>query len=352
MAIAAFTVLTHAQSRPRDPGTPSEGTAILRQRIGLDANPKASTKYERDDWTESIRLMKTTGANHYHYAKVWSEIEPRPGVYDTDDVSLKVKQSATLPIAFNLRVVDAGVRNMPDEYKTLAWDSPAMITHVTDVIDRIAPLLGSRPWSYAIGNEIDMYFGRNPSEIAAFGRLLERVKPRVRALHPTAGFTTCLQFAAASQLRSLYAPLMTSMDHVTFTYYPLASDFSVRSEQSLAADLPVMIAAAQPRPIFLQEIGYPTAALLGSSPDRQRTFVQASFDTIRAAGSTRVLGATYLFQADLPQWLVSDISRAYGTSSDRFQAFVATLGLRDDRDRAKPAWDEFVRQAKIIGPVH
>jgi hypothetical protein len=63
-----------------------------------------------------------------------------------------------------------------------------------------------------------------------------------------------------------------------------------------------------------------------------------------------VLGATYLFQADLPEWLIDMIGQAYGSNHPNFRAFVGTLGLRDDRDRPKPAWAEFVRQAQMSAP--
>ena len=45
----------------------------------------------------------------------------------------------TLAIAFNLRVVDAGARNMPDEYKRLEWDSTEMIDHITGVVEQWRP---------------------------------------------------------------------------------------------------------------------------------------------------------------------------------------------------------------------
>jgi hypothetical protein len=341
--------LVEAQSGRR-PSTGSEttvGVAVPRLKIGLDANPKATSTYRRDDYVASIALMRTTGANHFHYAKMWAEIERTPRVFDTSDVSFMMSQSAPLPVAFNLRVVDAGARNMPDAYKGLAWDSSAMRDRVIGVIDAIAPVLGNRPWSYAVGNEIDMYFATRRGEINQYARLLESAKAAVRALHPEARFTASFQFAAVQELRTTYAPIVALLDHVTFTYYPLGPNFVVRPEDSIESDLQAMLAAAAPRPLFLQEIGYPTATLLGSSPERQRDFIRFAFEAIRAIGSPRVFGATYLFQADMPEWLVDDIARTYGANSEPFRAFVATLGLRDERDRPKPGWDEFIRQARI-----
>lgn len=340
-----------AQVRRRPPGVPPSGVALERLRIGLDPNPKAGSQYDRRSWAESIALMHTTGANHYHYAKYWAELERNPGIYDLDEVRFIVANSAHLPMAFNLRVVDAGARNMPEAYKSLAWDSPAMIGHISNVIRELAPALGTRPWSYAIGNEVNIYLSRHPEEIAAYGRMLQAIKPVVKGLHPEASYSTCLESLVAGQLSTLYAPLVPALDHVTFTYYPLTADFAVRGPNALAADLPGLLAAAAPRAVLLQELGYPTSALLGSSPEQQRAFIENAFTTLRGVGTSKVLGATVLFQADLPNWLVDDIARQYGAAnSDRFKAFIQTLGVRDEKDVAKPAWEEFTRQAALIGP--
>jgi hypothetical protein len=348
-AVAAALLAGGAAFAQHHPQTPADvqGTAQWRLRIGLDGNPKTSSTYSRDDWAESIQLMRTTPANHLHYAKLWTEIEAQSGIYSLDEARFMMAQSAPLPVAFNLRVIDAGLRSMPEAYKALAWDSPEMIGHVVQAVEQLAPVLGARPWSYAIGNEIDLYFATRTGEVAAYARLLAAVKARVRVLHPGALFTTSFQFPAAGQLRGLFAPIVAQLDHVAFTYYPLGADFGVRPPTAVSGDLQQMIAAAQPRPVFLQEIGYPVSALLGSSPDLQRAFVQQAFESIRAAGTSRVDGATYLFQADLPDWIVSAIAVAYGSNSDRFRAFLTTLGLRDERDRPRPGWDEFVRQAAL-----
>jgi hypothetical protein len=74
--------------------------------------------------------------------------------------------------------------------------------------------------------------------------------------------------------------------------------------------------------------------------------VQQIFDTVQAQGTARVRSMTYLFQADLPEWFIADIVKAYGVASEPFRAFVGTLGLRDEHDQPKPAWNEFVTRAE------
>ena len=349
--LAGFSAVLSAQTSTRPHSqADTTGQAVPRLRVGLDANPKTTSQYRDDAWTESIRLMQTTGATQFHYSQLWTAFETQPGVFDTRELESRVERAGRTPIAFTLKIIDAGRRTMPDAYKDLPWDSPEMIARLTALITRLAPLLGNRPCSYAVGNEIDMYFGARPAEVEAFARLLQQAKALVRQLHPKASFTSTFQFGAAPQLRTRYGPLLAVVDHVAFTYYPIAADFSVRSPDSISSDLPVMLASAEPLPIALQEFGYPSSPLLGSSPDKQSTFVRRVFEAVRNAGTAKVIGMTYLFQADFPEWLVSDLTKVYGADSENFRAFLRTLGLRDERDRPKPAWDEFVRQMDDIRP--
>ena len=326
--------------------------ALFRPRIGVDPNPKTSSNYGRESKAESIRLMRSsTRVNHYHYAAAWADIERVQGVYTTDELAFELRETAPLRVAFVLRIVTAGSRNMPAAYAGLAWDSPQMIDRVTRLIEAIAPVVGRRPWSYAIGNEIDTYFASRPHEIAAYARMLQQIKPRVEALHPRVMFTTSFQSEAAPQLRTLYAPIVETLDSVSFMYYPLTADFTVRPPSVVPGELRALADAAAPRPLYLQEIGYPTSTLLGSSPEAQAEFVRLAYETVRSLGPLRVVGATYLFQADFPEWIVEMIAGAYNAGShQRFREYIRTLGLRDDRDRPKPGWTEFVKQTEVLAP--
>jgi hypothetical protein len=352
LALLLFGAAT-VSPQPRRTAPPSAsftGVAVPRLKIGLDANPKTTSSYQQEAFRESIDLMQTTGATQFHYAQQWSALETSPDIFNTGQLEFIVGQVRPTPITFTLKIIDAGRRTMPEAYRGLEWDSPQMIARLSRLIERIAPVLGSLPCSYAVGNEIDMYFESHPGEIAAYARMLQAIKPKIRSLHPSASVTTSFQFGVVSQIRTTFAPIVATLDHVAFTYYPIRGDFTVRPAESIAADLPAMLDAAQPLPIALHEFGYPTATILGSSTDQQSVFVRLTFDAIRAAGAGRVLGATYLFQADLPEWLVNDLVGAYRFDSENFRAFLRTLGLRDERDRPKPAWDEFVRQVDAMKP--
>lgn len=345
----AITIIAVGHARTREqPDIPR--LAVRKLLLSVDANPKTSSDYLRGSREEAIRLLKSTRATHFHTSLTWSAIEKLSGTLDLTELKEGMTASAPLPVAFTLKIIDAGERKMPEAYKGLPWDAPEMVRRVTEIIEQSAPILGRRPWSYAIGNEIDMYFAQRPQEIAAYGRLLQQLKPIVAARHPTASFTTVWQFGSIARLRTTFAPIVASLDHIGLTYYALNPDFSVGPVDQMKRDLPTALDIARPLPIAFQELGYPSATLLGSSPERQAEFMRQSFDAIRAAGTHQVLGATYLFQSDLPQWLVNDFVVVYGLNDERFRAFLTTLGLRDQNDRPKPGWQEFLRQLDIARP--
>ena len=325
-------------------------TAVRKMFLSVDANPKTSSDYRRKSREDAISLLKSTRATHFHTSVTWSAVERQPGSLDLTEVKDTMAASTPLPVAFTLKIIDAGERRVPGTYADLPWDSPEIVQRVTRLVEELAPVLGRRPWSYAIGNEIDLYFGQRPQEVAAYARLLERVRPIVKARHPGASFTTVWQFNSVARLRTVYAPIVATLDHVGLTYYPLNPDFSVRPPDQMVRDLPRALDSARPLPIAFQELGYPTAALLGSSPAQQAEFMRVAFDALRAAGTSQVLGATYLFQSDLPLWLVNDLVLAYGIDDERFRAFLTTLGLRDQNDAPKPGWQEFVRQSELARP--
>jgi hypothetical protein len=94
LSVCAGTTLHAQQRRVPVPGARAEGSAVPRLLIGLDATPKATSNYRSGDFTESIRLMRTTGANHFHYTKHWTSLEPKPGVYDLEDIRARLDDSS------------------------------------------------------------------------------------------------------------------------------------------------------------------------------------------------------------------------------------------------------------------
>jgi hypothetical protein len=96
------------------------------------------------------------------------------------------------------------------------------------------------------------------------------------------------------------------------------------------------------------EAGYPSSPKLESSEAQQADFVRQAFRAWDAqAGRVALLNFTWL--TDAPQASVEGWTDYYGLDDPRFAAFLATLGLRADDGRAKPALEVLAAESHARG---
>ena len=72
--------------------------------------------------------------------------------------------------------------------------------------------------------------------------------------------------------RAQMATLNTRSDVIMLTYYPIGDGFAVGPPTIARTAFPAMLAAADGKPVVLQELGYPASPLLGSSDAMQAEF--------------------------------------------------------------------------------
>ena len=157
--------------------------------------------------------------------------------------------------------------------------------------------------------------------------------------------TTTYRGASGANLAQV-AALNSKSDIFILTYYPMHGDFQVDSPQAPANDFPQMLTLAAGLPVVLQEAGYPSAALNGSSQAMQGQFVTSALAAWHAAG-TKMPVLNYFLLHDLDPTTCSSLAVYYGLSADQnFSAYLCSLGLRDDADVAKPAWGSFLAGAQ------
>jgi hypothetical protein len=120
--------------------------------------------------------------------------------------------------------------------------------------------------------------------------------------------------------------------------------FQVRDPSVVPSETQAMIAGADPKPILIQELGYPTDATLGSSLQKQAHMIAQACATYRQCTVKCVRAVNVLFLWDNPQWVAELVTHDYSTRSNAFAAYITTLGLRDRSGIAKPGWDTFVQQ--------
>lgn len=306
--------------------------------FGLDGNPSPlSSAYSYADRIPAIMLAKSTGITHWHYAPTWAELESSSGVFDWTDLDFVLAQTTPLKLAINLRVIDAGKRQMCLEYQGLAWDNPTLIYRLAMILSLIANRCVGRAWVVSVGNEVDTYFVNHQNEIISYGVMLSVIRPYVLSwFTPIPSFSVNFTSKAAGVLSTTYAPIHAQTTVSSFTYYPLNPDFTMQAPYSIVDAVYRMIAGSIGQPVFLQEIGYSTSPLCSSSDNQQADFIGYALSTVKS-WSSYVIGATVLFQYDLPDWLLNILVERYNNIDQKFRAYLQTLGLRNAAG-PKAAW--------------
>ncbi len=183
-------------------------------------------------------------------------------------------------------------------------------------------------------------------EVNSYKQLLLNLTPLVKKLFPGVIVTVNFEFNGINHLNKELKPIFDLGEIFSVTYYPLNPDFTVRPTDVIEGDFKLILAAAAGKRVMFQEVGYPSSELLGSSPAKQALFLQTFFDQMRSSQPV-VIGMTYLFMSDFSKQLVDSFGEYYKQpGSDKFKAFLATLGLFDGAGNPKPGWEVFERNAK------
>jgi hypothetical protein len=105
-----------------------------------------------------------------------------------------------------------------------------------------------------------------------------------------------------------------------------------------------MVSLAGDKPVVLQEAGYPSGSLNGSSEAAEAAFVTDLFQAWRNAGNSMPF-LSYFLLYDLDTTTCADHGVYYGSADPAFLSNLCSLGLRRSDGTAKAAWSAFVTAA-------
>jgi hypothetical protein len=192
----------------------------------------------------------------------------------------------------------------------------------------------------ALGNEVDAYLAGHAAEQPAYGRLLVHEYARIHAAMPGVPVGVCTISPMNSPNPAIGDALHALGDLVIFTYYPFqtATDFVHKPTTTLDPDFDTMSMRAGAKPWALQEVGYSSSPVNGSSPAAQADFVTRFRSRVAGESRGRLLFATWFLYSDFSSTLVNQLTGYYGGSSPGFVAYLGNLGLRDTLAVDKPSW--------------
>ncbi|MBI3478092.1 MAG: hypothetical protein HY010_20355 [Acidobacteria bacterium] len=317
------------------------------QILSLSMNPRSIPPPTQQDVDEAVNLAIGAGVKGVALTYTWSTLEPMPNNIDLSQLqgALTYFNARNLQIYLGIQVINTVKREVPSDLNNVAFDSPQMATRFHALLDRVLPMLGSNAKYVSIGNEVDGYLAAT-NQWSTYRTFFEDAVAYIHGKRPETlvGVTSTFIGAKSGNLANVQA-LNTKSDVVIFTYYPLHGDFQVDAPNAPTTDFPLMLSWTGGKPLILQEVGYPSDAVTGSSPDLEAQFVTAAFTSWRAGG-TRIPFFNYFIEHDFDPATCIALGQYYGIPNDpAFIGYLCSLGLRADDDAVKPAWDAFVTGA-------
>lgn len=316
--------------------------------LGVAPVPRAPTA--GDAWMAELEVLGA-GSRGIPYVRRWATLFQDGAIPNTQEWDRLASSGAQIRAAGRslllcLALVDRTLDARPMAVKG-QWDSPSAKSAVEALIDRTLATLQTELAYVALGNEVDRYFTQvSASERASFVALLAHALDYGRT-HPgkpiVTRFGLSVSFGGAvSGLPSEILDVARSGDAVIVSYLPLDESHQVKSPSIAAADLDALAVAlaadAGPSlPIALQEVGYPSSTVTGSSEEKQKTFFDAFF---QALGARRerfpFVGVTGLYDAPAAA-CEAEAAALGGAGNAALTAARCSLGLRKATGEAKAA---------------
>jgi hypothetical protein len=334
------------------PSTPLPTTTPATSRsgqllIGLSANPFATEPLTPDTVRKHFEQSLSAGVNYIYLSPKWNELESAPGSYKFSDLDFQIGQASRykVPAVLNIRIVDTGSRAFPKDLENKSFRDPVVRERLLKLLEAMSSHLRGQVRYVMIGNEIDGYFKGHRDQVADYAALFRAGADKVKQIVPGVPVSTTITFDGTSLADSLFKGLLGECDFFSVTYYPLRPDFTVRDPGDVAKDISKIIAAAGGKPILLQEVGYPSGSLNGSSEEKQAQVFGNVLDQLNAHRA-QFIGANFFLMSDLSDPVVDGLAQYYSLpNADRFKSFLKTLGMFDGEGHPKKSWEAFRQKA-------
>jgi hypothetical protein len=336
LAALALAVGCSKHSPTSPPGTASPAL------LGIAANPTDATF--PDSVGSAVLISRALGSNCFQMGDLWSTIEPAPGMIQLGSLRSTLDQLEALGFApyFNLRIIDTNQRGVPSDLASRAWDDPILVARTDAIVDTLIDVFRSHHLAaFSLGNEVDGYLGPRPGEVAGFRALLTREIGRMHARLPTLPIGCCTESPPLNGYAWVGDTLNRFTDVAIYTYYPFqpGADFVHRPASTFEPDMAAMVARHAPQPIALQEVGYSSSSVNGSSPAAQADFVRRFRRYMASAPRSQVLFGSWFLLTDWSSSTLNTLFAYYGFVTPGFSEYLGNLGLRDSVGVPKPAWD-------------
>lgn len=312
--------------------------------LGLSVIPKNMSDVKAEDLVEAVSEAKAINATLNINVFGWHDIEPNNGKIDFDSHlgGLIYGSQQGMRIYFGIAPINTNHKNVPEDLQNAKWTDPKFVERFDKLMQAASVRLPRDVPYIVIGNEVDVYFEKNPDEIDDYLQFYKAAAAVARRYFPNAKIGITVTYEGLQKNHSdLLARFIKVSDAAFFTFYPNV-DLNLRPVSDTGALLDKIITAASGKPVVLQEVGYYSSTKLGSSPQRQADFFHTLLVEVQKRPQISVLAIFSLHDIDIKMCKL--LTGYYGFSGastdliDRFQEAICTLGIRNSNGTPKAAW--------------
>ncbi len=281
----------------------------------------------------------------------WDDIESSPNKYNPETNFLKIANifypANKIKIALELNPIDTVKTRIPKDLKGKRFDDPKFISRFKSFLDwSFKQIPDLELISLSIGNEIDIYLASDEKKWRQFEIFFKEVSAHARKLRPGLKVGTKVTVNGMTKNTIENAKSINKLsDIILTTYYHLDDDFTVKSPETIGDIFKQVSELHKDKPIYFLEIGYPSGKLCDSSEEKQAEFIKHSFESWdNYSNNIKALNFTWL--TDISSDSASFFTKYYGVENKRFREYLATLGLRTNKGKAKTSFGQLIKEVK------
>ncbi len=327
--------------------------------LGIIVSPMG--EFNHENVTKAFKLVRQGGAQITRHYITWTDVETGKGTYDWkgSDYMIGRARAAGLRLTVAFHIIRTAIRGpRPADLDSRDWQDPELIERFSAMVlaflDRYKDIVDY----VEVGSEVNAYFERHEDEIEPYREFFSAVRNNIKAKHPSVsiGIVFAYHELKESNTFAIYERLNIG-DHDGFTLYTFGDNFAHTKDPKLVFDALNEIAQLTgDRRFGLEEVGWIASPSLGGSDSSQREAVKYFFDFIEQAPD-RLEFISWFNLHDGREKDCDKIARSFSRPGDGlsrnpdkmklFSDFICYFGLRRNDGTARPAWDEWVKRAKI-----
>ncbi len=318
--------------------------------ISVDINMPQNASFNYDS---CFKIGQDLGMKQIGLFQEWKTVETNSVTFNTLnlDIANIYYPAYNMAVDLTLAPIATNVLEVPPDLTTTAFSSTVMINRFKRFLDTVkAHIPNVTLSSLVIGSEHDIYLGSNATKWAEYTTFYNAVSAYAKTIWPGLKVASELTFDGLVNQNSFAQTLNTNSDYIGISYYPLNSNFTVKSVSVIPTDFATAVSLYPSKQICYYQFGYPSSTVCASSNNQQKQFITqafASWDVYH--NNIKMIDFTWLH--DLSTAQVNYYATYYGLTNPVFLEYLRTLGFRDWNNNGtdKPALNELRCQAKQRG---